>query len=122
MTCRADLGDRPAVELDTDAREASGLLAAAGSGEAYWSVLDEQRVEDSIVLIGRSGTATGGWQLERMTGRFRAPDVRTSDGEALARHDGFVYVVGSHFGMSDAGRRARLPRGDARRRARTERP
>ncbi len=96
-----------AVELDTDAREASGLLAAAGSGEAYWSVLDEQRVEDSIVLIGRSGTAPGGWHLERMTGRFRAPDLRTSDGEALARHDGFVYVVGSHFGSEDDGLQAR---------------
>ena len=40
-----------AVELDTDAREASGLLAAGGSTEAYWSVLDEHRVEDSIVLV-----------------------------------------------------------------------
>ena len=95
-----------AVELDTDAREASGL-AAAGSGEAYWSVLDEQRVEDAIVLIARSGTATGDWQLERTTGRFSAPGVRTSDGEALARHDGFVYVVGSHFGYEDDGLQAR---------------
>ena len=96
-----------AVGLDTDAREASGLLAAAGSGEAYWSVLDEQRVEDSIVLIARSDTAAAGWQLERVTGRFRAPDLRTSDGEALARHDGFVYVVGSHFGSEDDGLQAR---------------
>ena len=69
--------------------------------------LDEQRVEDSIVLIARSDTAAAGWQLERVTGRFRAPDLRTSDGEALARHDSFVYVVGSHFGSEDDGLQAR---------------
>ena len=96
-----------AVELETDAREASGLLAAAGGREAYWSVLDEQRVEDSIVLIGRSGTSTGDWRLERTTDRFSAPGVRASDGEALARHDGFVYVFGSHFGSEDDGLQAR---------------
>lgn len=93
-----------AVELDTDAREASGLLAAAGGAEAYWSVLDEQRAEEAIVLIRGS---RGGWELERVTGRFGPVAVRTSDGEALARHDGFVYVAGSHFGTEDDGLQAR---------------
>lgn len=93
-----------AVDLNTDAREASGLLAAARDPEAYWSVLDEERVEDAIVLIGRSDA---GWRLGRTTGRFSPVDVRTSDGEALARHDGFVYVAGSHFGTEEAGLQAR---------------
>jgi hypothetical protein len=93
-----------AVELNTDAREASGLLAAAGSTEAYWGVLDDERIEDAIVLIRRSDDD---WQLDRMTGRFSPADVRTSDGEALARHDGFVYVAGSHFGSEDDGLQAR---------------
>jgi hypothetical protein len=92
------------VELNTDAREASGLLAAAGDAEAYWSVLDEERVEDAVVLIGRSDA---GWRLDRMAGRFGPAAVRTSDGEALARHDGFVYVAGSHFGSEDDGLQAR---------------
>jgi hypothetical protein len=93
-----------AVELNTDAREASGLLAAADGAEAYWSVLDEHRVEEAIVLISRLGA---GWHVDRLTGRFGAAAVRTSDGEALARHDGLVFVAGSHFGTEDDGLQAR---------------
>lgn len=83
------------------AREASGLLAVAdrrllearGWDAAFWSVLDEERVEEGIVLLGRDAS---GWTLELP--RFAPSPVKTGDGEALARHADHVYVFGSHFG------------------------
>ena len=67
-------------------------------------MLDEERVEEAIVRISRAGS---GWRADRTSGRFGPAAVRTSDGEALARHDGFVYVAGSHFGTEEDGLQAR---------------
>jgi hypothetical protein len=93
------------------AREASGLLAVAderllaayGWDEAYWSVGDEGPVEQDLVLIGHG---PGGWGQARPS-FGREPGEATGDGEAVARHGEYVYVLGSHFG----GGNARDPRG-----------
>ena len=38
-----------------------------------------------------------GWEIERLHARL-ADEVKTEDAESVARHDGWVYVFGSHFG------------------------
>jgi hypothetical protein len=98
-----------AVELVLAPNEGSGLLpVAAGSVLAahgwecgFWVCFDEGPVERCLAVVGhRAGAADpAGWQIERLAARQAAdPPVRTEDCEALARHDGWVYVIGSHFG------------------------
>lgn len=76
------------------------LLAARDWDMAFYSVLDEGCLEDSIVRIGhRSGAPVGdGWQVERVLLDAGPETGRSQDGQALAWHDGWVYVIGSHFG------------------------
>ncbi|MEJ3741911.1 hypothetical protein WEI85_01235 [Actinomycetes bacterium KLBMP 9797] len=93
-----------AVELSVGGNEASDLLpvrapevlAAHDARRAFWTVLDEGSVEQCLALLVQ-GT-DGRWSAHHAA--FAAGDEtgRTEDGEALARRDGWVYVVGSHFG------------------------
>jgi hypothetical protein len=92
------------VDLSVAGNEASDLLpvhsrdvlAAYDAHRAFWTVLDEGPIEDCLALL-----------IERIDGSWRAHHVvvdagaecgRTEDGEALAYVDGWVYVIGSHFG------------------------
>lgn len=92
------------VDLSVAGNEASDLLpvhspevlAAYAGRRAFWTVLDEGPIEDCLALL-----------VERTDGSWRAHHVvvdagdecgRTEDGEALAYVDGWVYVIGSHFG------------------------
>lgn len=77
------------------------LWAQRGWDAAFWSVGDERSIDDAIVLIGHRDGAQpdDGWELEHFDrGRWRHEGAEASDGEAIARHDGFVYIIGSHFG------------------------
>ncbi|WP_410809700.1 hypothetical protein [Micromonospora sp. 067-2] len=74
----------------------AALLRVHGARRGFWTVLDEGPVEQCLALLLELDD--GGW-----TARHVAPDAgvengRTEDGEALAHHDGWVYVFGSHFG------------------------
>jgi hypothetical protein len=96
------------LNLNLHPNEASGLLVvenealleAHGWELALWAVLDEGRVEDCIAIIGhRSGASPdGGWEIERLHARPAGKAGKTEDAEAIARHEGWVYVFGSHFG------------------------
>jgi hypothetical protein len=98
------------VDLDLHPNEASDLLPieskpildAHGWDRAFWSVLDEGSVEDSMAVIAhrkRADDGDGSWETARPHFRVRKKDRgRTEDAEACARHDGWVYVVGSHYG------------------------
>jgi hypothetical protein len=113
----AESGDLVVVDLDLHPNEASGLLtvqspvvlAALGWDFGLWTVLDEGRVEDCIALIGhRAGAAegegsSGGWDIRHVACAVAAGAPRTQDTEAVAYHDGWVYLVGSHFGTAAAG-------------------
>jgi hypothetical protein len=92
------------VELTVAGNEASdllpvhdaGLLAAHDADLAFWTVLDEGPVEACVVLLVRHHD--GSWSAHHQ-GLDPGPETgRTEDGEALAWRDGWVYVVGSHFG------------------------
>jgi hypothetical protein len=96
------------IDLQRGGNEASdllpvanaALLAAHGWDRGFWTVLDEGFAEDSIAIIGhRAGD--DGWEVRALACRAGDQATRTTDAEACARHDGWVYVVGSHFGSKD---------------------
>ena len=99
------------LNLNLEPNEASGLLTlendalleAHGWELAFWAVLDEGRVEDCVAVIGRErGAPIGeGWRIERLNARLKNDPGKTEDAESVARHDGWVYVFGSHFGSKD---------------------
>ncbi|MDG4820957.1 hypothetical protein O7635_03700 [Asanoa sp. WMMD1127] len=92
------------VELTVAGNEASdllpvlspALLEAHGARRGLWTVLDEGPVEACVALLVQGHD--GGWVAHHQ-GFDAGPEAgRTEDGEALAHRDGWVYVVGSHFG------------------------
>jgi hypothetical protein len=99
------------LNLNLKPNEASGLLTLEndtlmethGWELALWAVLDEGRVEDCVALIGHErGAPIGeGWRIERLNARLKSDPGKTEDAESVARHDGRVYVFGSHFGSKD---------------------
>jgi hypothetical protein len=92
------------IELAVGCNEASDLLpvhspellAAHGARRAFWTVLDEGPVEDCLALLVQ--LAGGDWHAHHVRARSGRETGRTEDGEALAYANGWVYVVGSHFG------------------------
>lgn len=96
------------IELRAGGNEASDLLrvrspellAARGWRRAFWTVLDEAPVEKSLALLGLPAGEpdTGAWQAMAVAADAGPQTGRTEDGEALAHRDGWVYVIGSHFG------------------------
>jgi hypothetical protein len=99
------------IDLDLAPNEASGLLpvadrpllAAHGWDQGFWVVLDEGAVEVSVAVVGHAAGAEvdAGWSIERLHAIVEGDKVKTEDAEAVARHDGWVYVFGSQFGKKD---------------------
>lgn len=97
------MSPRELADLSVAGNEASDLLPVhdqALLGElnaraAYWTVLDEGPIEDclAVLTLGQQG-----WAAQHAPADAGALTGKTEDGEALARHDGWVYVIGSHFG------------------------
>ncbi len=96
-------------ELELHPNEASDLLPVEDQGileardwdVAFWTVLDEGAIEDSMAVIGhRRGSAPADESWEVVRPRFRAVTNagKTEDAEACAHRDGWVYVIGSHYG------------------------
>ena len=101
-------GVRPrALELSGLTRVRSATLLAQRKWDvAFWSVGDERNIDNAIVLIGRRADAKpdADWELEQFEyGRWQFTGPEASDSEAVAYHDGFVYVIGSHYGHPDHG-------------------
>jgi hypothetical protein len=72
------------------------LLRSLDARHAFWTVLDEGPVEQCLAVLVEQ--ADGVWRARHLPVQAGAQAGRTEDGEALARHDGWVYVIGSHFG------------------------
>ncbi len=112
------------VDLDLYPNEASDLLPvenervleAHGWDRAFWTVLDEGAIENCVAVVGhaRNGEeGEGAWDVARPHFRVKRNEDATEDAEACARRDGWVYVVGSHFGGKSGplqGKRAFLAR------------
>ncbi|MBO0680080.1 hypothetical protein JRC04_21655 [Mycolicibacterium sp. S2-37] len=96
------------VDLAHEGNEASdlvhvdnqALLDAHGWDLGFWTVLDEGSVEDCIAVLGHArGAARGsGWEIHPLPAVAGKEQGRTEDAEAVARHEGWIYVVGSHYG------------------------
>ena len=97
--------------LDLYPNEASGLLAIENDGllgahgwdRAFWVCLDEGPVTDCIALVGHRIDAAdddlaSGWEIARLHAVAVGDAKTTEDAEGLARKDGYVYAIGSHFG------------------------
>ena len=99
------------LELNLHPNEASGLLTVEdepllethGWELAFWAVLDEGEIEDCIAVIGhrRGAGLTEGWEIERLRAEPLGDAGKTEDAEAITRHDGWIYILGSHFGSKD---------------------
>ncbi|GAA4569656.1 hypothetical protein GCM10023176_26700 [Micromonospora coerulea] len=74
----------------------AALLRAHRARRAFWTVLDEGPVERCLALLLER--EDGEWVAHHVPADAGAENGRTEDGEALAHHDGWVYVFGSHFG------------------------
>ncbi|MET8910914.1 hypothetical protein [Micromonospora sp. NPDC004551] len=72
------------------------LLRAHSARRGFWTVLDEGPVERCLALLLER--ADGEWVAHHVAADAGRENGRTEDGEALAHHDGWVYVFGSHFG------------------------
>jgi hypothetical protein len=83
------------VHVDNEA-----LLAAHGWDFGFWTVLDEGPVEDCVAVLGhaRGAAPDAGWEIHPLHLRAGEERGRTEDAEAVARHEGWVYVIGSHYG------------------------
>ncbi len=96
------------LELNLHPNEASGLLTVENDALlkahdwefALWAVLDEGRIEDCVAIIGhkRGADMSEGWDIERLHAVPADDGVKTEDAESVARHGGWVYLIGSHFG------------------------
>lgn len=105
------------VDLAHEGNEASDLvhvdnevlLEAHGWDLGFWTVLDEGPVEACVAVLGhaRGAAADSGWEIHRLPAVAGDQKGRTEDAEAVARHDGWVYVVGSHYGSKAGPLRAK---------------
>lgn len=96
------------IDLDLHPNEASDLLPLTCAAvleahrwdHAYYTVLDEGTVENSIAVIGHRAGADldDGWENHILTCDSGQHTGKTEDGEAAAAHDGHAYFIGSHYG------------------------
>ena len=100
------------VDLELEPHEASGLVTsrsarlqeALGWSPLYWTVLDDGPVRECIAVIGREAGAvepTAGWGSRLLRCDVTTPTGETDDGEAIAEHDGWIYVFGSAYGSKE---------------------
>lgn len=102
------MDDLTTIDLERSGNEASdllpvendALLGAHGWERGFWTVLDEAYVEDSVAVLGhRAGAGEAeGWEIHALACVVGKQAGRTTDAEACARHEGWVYVIGSQYG------------------------
>ena len=97
--------------LDIGANEASGicpigserLLEEHGWQHGFWVALDEVPVNEGVVALGsaRGSDGTDGWEGKLLSFRVDGDAASTEDAEDCMRRDGWVYLVGSHYGSKE---------------------
>lgn len=105
-TARKRTGRLRTVDLDLHPNEASDLariedprvLRAHGWDAGFWTALDEGAVENSVAVIGRKHGGDHRWEVARPRLRPDRHAAKTEDAEVCAHHDGWVYLIGSHYG------------------------
>jgi hypothetical protein len=102
-------GQLQTLDLDLHPNEASdllpveekGILDGHGWDLAFWTVLDEGPIENCMAVLGHkrgSDHSEESWEIARPRFQVDANAGKTEDAEACARRDGWIYVIGSHYG------------------------
>jgi hypothetical protein len=96
------------TDLELDPNEASDLcrldapdlLERRGWDRAFLTVLDEAPAEDCVAVLGHEQKAEPGegWEALRVRCVTEKGEGKTHDAEACARHDGWIYLLGSQYG------------------------
>jgi hypothetical protein len=96
------------VDLDLHPNEASdlariedrALLRAQGWELGFWTVLDEGPIENCVAAVGRR---RGGehWEVARPRFAVKGGAGKTEDGEVCVVRDGWVNLIGSHYGSKE---------------------
>ena len=66
--------------------------------EAYWTAIDEAPASECLGIVARIGQGAGEWRIMPVPARLERGSRKTRDVEALARFDGWVYLIGSQYG------------------------
>jgi hypothetical protein len=95
-----DLDLDPNEASDLCRLEASGLLDRRGWDRAFLTVLDEAPAEECVAVLGheREADPGEGWEALRVECEVKKGEGKTHDAEACARHDGWIYLLGSQYG------------------------
>lgn len=101
----------PEANLDIGANEASGicpigsarLLEEYGWQHGFWLALDEVPVNEGIVAVGsaRGSDGADGWEGKLLEFRVDGDAASTEDAEDCLRRNGWVYLIGSHYGSKE---------------------
>jgi hypothetical protein len=98
-------GVKPAGLLLSPRRGTSALLRFGGTladpgtwHEAYWTAIDEAPASECLHVVARIGHGAGEWRIKPVAVRLDRGSRKTQDVEALARFDGWVYLIGSQYG------------------------
>jgi len=105
---KAKTDDITQVDLEIHPNEASDLLPVASKrvlkahkwDMGFYTVLDEGTIEQCVAVAGhRKGAEPGeGWEVHRLQANAGRGRGKTEDAEACALKDGWVYLIGSHYG------------------------
>ena len=95
-----DLELHPNEASDLCRLEAPGLLEQRGWDRVFLTVLDEPPAEECLAVLGheRKAEPGEGWEALRVKCAVEKGEKKTHDAEACARHDGWVYLLGSQYG------------------------
>jgi hypothetical protein len=102
---RLTVQKKPAGILLTPGRGTSALLRLGRAvadpetwHEAYWTAIDEAPASECLAIVARIGHGAGEWRIKPVAVRLDRGSRKTQDVEALARFDGWVYLIGSQYG------------------------
>ncbi|MDQ4071513.1 MAG: DUF4185 domain-containing protein [Actinomycetota bacterium] len=95
-----DLHLEPNEASDLCGLRSESLRADRGWDRAFVTVLDEAPAEEAIAVLGHADGAEPGerWEALRVPAKPSCRRGKTDDAEACARHDGWIYLLGSQFG------------------------
>ena len=95
-----DLELHPNEASDLCRLEAPGLLEQRGWDRVFLTVLDEPPAEECLAVLGheRKAEPGEGWEALRVKCAVEKGEKKTHDAEACARHEGWVYLLGSQYG------------------------
>jgi hypothetical protein len=66
--------------------------------DAYWTAIDEAPAPECLGIVARTGPGEGKWRIKPVDVLLDRGSRKTEDVEALARFDGWVYLIGSQYG------------------------